>query len=162
MVMGRLVAARTPERGEAVLTAVARRVRLRCSSRRAAELTSRERRERALLAMCIALPEEGREYLARLTEEHLSPLGARAADWLREHPEDPASNLPRDDDELAGLIAELAILAHDEPASAEAMELNFLLLEQRRLESEIAAAGQAANRSAEPLSAENEPLWWSA
>ena len=92
--------------------------------------------------MCIALPEEGKEYLERLTDAHLSPLGARAAAWLREHPEDPASNLPRDDAELAGLIAELVILAHDEPASPEAMELNFLLLEQRRLEAEIAAAGE--------------------
>jgi DNA primase len=110
--------------------------------RRAAELTSRERRERALLAMCIALPAEGREHLARLTDEHLSPTGARVAAWLREHPDDPASDLPRDDDELAGLLAELVILAHDEPASPEAMELNYLLLEQRRLETEIATAGQ--------------------
>jgi hypothetical protein len=109
----------------------------------AATLTSRERRERALLAMCIALPAEGTAYLARLTDEHLSPTGARAVAWLRAHPEDPASNLPHDDDQLAGLIAELVILAHDEPASAEAMELNFLLLEQRRLESQIAAAGEA-------------------
>ena len=108
-----------------------------------AALTSRERRERALLAMCIALPAEGKGYLARLTEEHLSPSGIRVAAWLREHPEDPASNLPHDDDQLAGLIAELVILAHDEPASAEAMELNYLLLEQRRLESQIAAAGEA-------------------
>jgi DNA primase len=108
-----------------------------------AVLTSRERRERALLAMCIALPAEGREYLARLGDEHLSPTGVRAAGWLREHPEDPASNLPHDDDELASLIAELVILAHDEPASPEAMELNYLLLEQRRLESQIAAAGEA-------------------
>jgi DNA primase len=112
-------------------------------ARRGGELTSRERRERALLAMCIALPGEGREYLARLTEAHLSPSGIRAAAWLREHPEDPASNLPRDDGELSGLIAELVILAHDEPASAEAMELNYLLLEQRRLEAEIASAGEA-------------------
>jgi DNA primase len=110
--------------------------------RRAAELTSRERRERALLAMCIALPEEGKEYLTRLTGEHLTPLGARAAARLREHPEDPASNLPQDDAELASLIAELVIIAHDEPASAEAMELNYLLLEQRRIEAEIAAAGE--------------------
>ncbi len=110
---------------------------------RSAELTSRERRERALLAMCIALPQEGREYLARLTDDHLSRLGARAAAWLREHPEDPASDLPRDDAELAGLIAELVITAHDEPASPEAMELNYLLLEQRRLEAEIATAGEA-------------------
>ncbi len=107
------------------------------------ELTSRERRERALLAMCIALPETGREYIARLTDEHLSATGTRAVAWLRAHLEDPASNLPHDDDELARLIAELVILAHDEPASSEAMELNFLLLEQRRLEAEIVAAGKA-------------------
>lgn len=110
--------------------------------RRTAELTSRERRERALLAMCIALPAEGREYLARLGEQHLSPLAARAAAWLSEHLDDPASNLPQADAELSGLIAELVIVAHDEPASPEAMELNYLLLEQRRLETEIAAAGE--------------------
>jgi len=109
--------------------------------RRAVELTSRERRERALLAMCIALPEEGREYLGRLTDAHLSPSGLRAATWLREHPEEPASNLP-DDPELTGLITELVMLAHDEPASRESMELNFLLLDQRRIEHEIAAAGE--------------------
>jgi len=109
------------------------------------ELTSRERRERALLAMCIALPEEGRDYLARLTEEHLSPSGARVAAWLREHPQDPASNLPHDDEQLASLVAELVILAHDEPASSESMELNFLLLEQRRIESQIAAAGESGD-----------------
>jgi DNA primase len=111
-------------------------------ARRPADLTSRERRERALLAMCIAIPSEGREYLTRLTEAHLSPSGLRAAAWLREHPEDPASNLPHDDSELAALIAELAIMSREEPASHEAMELNFLLLEQRRLEGEIAAAGE--------------------
>ena len=44
-----------------------------------AALTSRERRERALLAMCIADPKEGREVLERLTPEHLSsPLVGRA------------------------------------------------------------------------------------
>jgi hypothetical protein len=92
--------------------------------------------------MCVALPDEGRDYLGRLGEGHLSPSGARAADWLREHLDDPASNLPHDDQELSGLIAELVILAREEPASPEAMELNFLLLEQRRLEAEIAAAGE--------------------
>jgi hypothetical protein len=34
------------------------------------------------------------------------------------------------------------ILAHDEPASPDAMELNYLQLEQRRLEAEIDAAGE--------------------
>jgi DNA primase len=142
MVMGRLVAARPASGGPAEPQARGNGAPAPAPRRRPAELTSRERRERALLAMCIALPREGKGYLERLTEDHLSPTGARAAAWLREHPEDAASNLPHDDDELAGLIAELVILAHDEPASAEAMELNFLLLEQRRLEAQIAEAGE--------------------
>jgi DNA primase len=145
MVMGRVVAARPvsggPEQPVPGAGAGAGRAPAPAPPRRAAELTSRERRERALLAMCIALPAEGREYLARLTDAHLSPTGLRAAAWLREHPDEPASNLP-DDAELSGLVTELVMLAHDEPASRESMELNFLLLEQRRLEGEIAAAGE--------------------
>lgn len=140
MVMGRVVSVRPPSGGE---TALERgRPGPAPQPRRAAELTSRERRERALLAMCVALPDEGAEYLQRLTEAHLSATGARAAGWLRKHPDDPASDLPHDDDELAGLLTELVMLSRDEPASEEAMELNFLLLEQRRLEDELAAAGE--------------------
>jgi DNA primase len=141
MVMGRVVAA-TPASGGRQDPGPETRSPAQAQPRRPAELTSRERRERALLAMCIALPDEGKEYLARLTDAHLSPTGLRAAAWLREHPQDPASNLPHEDGELAGLIAELVIMSREEPASHEAMELNFLLLDQRRLEDEIAAAGE--------------------
>ena len=142
MVMGRVVAATPATGGREEAAPERREVPQQSQPRRPAELTSRERRERALLAMCIAIPSEGREYLARLTEAHLSPTGLRVAAWLREHPDDPASNLPHDDGELAGLIAELVIMSREEPASHEAMELNFLLLDQRRIEGEIAAAGE--------------------
>ncbi len=108
---------------------------------RPAELTSRERRERALLAMCIALPEPGAEYLRRLGEGHLSRSGQAAAEFIRAHPRDPADHLPRENGALAALVTELVMMAREEPASEEAMELNFLLLDQRRLEDEIAAAG---------------------
>jgi DNA primase len=141
MVMGRVVAATPASGGPERVAPAAAPGRQAPPPRRAAELTSRERRERALLAMCIALPEEGRGYLERLTEAHLSPSGTRAAAWLREHPGDPASNLPKDD-ELSGLLTELVMLSRSEPASSEAMQLNFLLLEQRRLEDEIAAAAE--------------------
>jgi DNA primase len=144
MVMGRVVAA-TPASGGGEPTPAPREPApgsRPTQPRRQGELTSRERRERSLLAMCIAMPNEGKEYLARLGEAHLSPTGRRAAAWLRQHPEDPASNLPHDDGELAGVIAELVIMSREEPASHEAMELNYLLLEQRRLEGEIAAAGE--------------------
>jgi DNA primase len=139
MVMGRVVSAQPLSGGEQ--SAAPERGAPAAQPQRRAELTSRERRERALLAMCVALPEEGPEYLERLTDAHLSPTGLRAVAWLRENP-DPASNLPHDDDELAGLITELVMLSRDEPASRESMELNFLLLDQRRLEDEIAAAGE--------------------
>ena len=142
LVMGRVVAATPASGGAEAVAAPTRNAEQAPKPRQAAELTSRERRERALLAMCIALPSEGTEYLARLTDAHLSPTGLRAAAWLREHPEDPASNLPHDDAELSGLITELVMIAREEPASHESMELNYLLLEQRRLEGEIAAAGE--------------------
>jgi DNA primase len=141
MVMGRVVASRPATGGEQAPERPPQGGRAP-APRRAAELTSRERRERALLAMCIALPEEGAEYLGRLDDAHLSPTGTRAVAWLRQNPGDPASNLPREDDELAGLMTELVMLSRGEPASREAMELNFLLLEQRRLEDELAAAGE--------------------
>jgi DNA primase len=141
LVMGRMTMAQPTSGGEGGREE-RRQPRAGIPPRGGVELTSRERRERALLAMCIALPGEGRDYLARLGGAHLSPTGARAAAWLREHLEDPASNLPHDDQELSGLIAELVIIAHEEPASPDAMELNYLLLEQRRLEAEIAAAGE--------------------
>jgi DNA primase len=111
------------------------------SQPRPAELTSRERRERALLAMCIALPEPGAGYLERLGETHLSRSGQAAVGFLREHPKDPAEHLPRENGALAALVTELVMMSREEPASEESMELNFLLLEQRRLEDEIAAAG---------------------
>ncbi|HEX4305348.1 MAG TPA: DNA primase [Solirubrobacterales bacterium] len=108
---------------------------------RPAELTPRERKERALLAMCIALPELGSEYLARLKDAHLSPSGRVAAEFLRAHLADPAGHLPRENGSLAALITELAMTAREEPSSEEAMAWNFQFLEERRLEDEIAAAG---------------------
>jgi DNA primase len=146
MVMGRVVAASPatggPQDGAAAPVGHASSADTGAAPRHQVELTSRERRERALLAMCIAEPGEGREYLERLTDAHLSSTGLRAATWLREHPDDPASDLPREDSSLVALITELVMLSREEPASHEAMELNFLLLDQRRLEDEIAAAGE--------------------
>jgi DNA primase len=106
------------------------------------ELTSRERRERALLAMCIALPEQGAIYLEKLGEGHLSGSGRAAADFLRAHLKEPAEHLPRENGALAALITELVMMAREEPASEESMEGIFLQLEQRRLEGEIEAAGE--------------------
>ncbi|HVV90418.1 MAG TPA: DNA primase [Solirubrobacterales bacterium] len=144
-VMGRVVAATPATGGPAVGPEERRPVAAGARpapTPRPAELTSRERRERALLAMCIALPGPGADYLARLGERHLSRSGQEAAAFLRAHPKDPAEHLPRENGALAALITELVMLAREEPASEEAMGLNFLLLDQRRLEDEITAAGE--------------------
>jgi DNA primase len=111
-------------------------------------LTPREARERALLAMCIADPKRGAPLIERLSPEHMSASGAPALAWLREHLEDPMSGLPRDDEELVSLITELKMRAEREPASEGAMELNFMLLEQRRLEDGITAAQRAGDYEA--------------
>ncbi len=101
-------------------------------------LSARERRERALLAMCVASPAEGREFLERLTPDHLSsPAVTRARDWLAGHLDDPLAGLPRDDEELVSLVTQIVMGAEREPGGREAMELNFLQLEQAVVEGQI-------------------------
>jgi DNA primase len=111
-------------------------------------LTPRELRERALLAMCIARPSEGREYLERLTPEHLSPAGGRALAWLREHLEQPTAELPRGDEELVSMITRLKMEAEREDPEPGAMRLNFMLLDQQRIEDSISAARRAGDYEA--------------
>src|SRR4051812_17858339 len=108
----------------------------------AATLTPRETRERALLAMCIAQPKVGGQFIGKLGDEHLSPSGKPALGWLREHLEDPMAGLPRDDAALTSLVTELVMRAASEPASEAAMQLNLDLLEEQRLDDEISAARQ--------------------
>jgi DNA primase len=108
-------------------------------------LTPRELRERWLLATCIAEPAKGREYIDRLTEEHLSPVGGRALVWLRDHLDDPMAGLPRDDEELVSLVTQLVMASEREPAEPGAMELNFMLLELQRLEQGISVAQKAGD-----------------
>jgi DNA primase len=105
----------------------------------AGPLNARERREQALLAMCIAAPQLGREYLERLGDEHLSsPLMGRAREWLAGHLADPVTGLPRDDEELFWIVNKLVATSRHEPATPEAMELNFLELERRAIEDRLA------------------------
>jgi DNA primase len=135
LVMGRITAAQPLSGGTP-----APDPRAAAPQRPRGELTSRERRERALLAMCIADPEPGRRFIDRLTEDHLSPSGRPALAWLRGHLEDPMAGLPRDDAALTSLVTELVMRAESEPATEGAMQLNLDLLEQQRLEDGISAA----------------------
>jgi DNA primase len=104
-------------------------------------LSVRERRERALLAMCMASPGDGREFIERLRPEHLSsPVMSRARDWLAGHLDNPLQGLPRDDADLVSVMADLNVRSEREPGSHEAMELNFLQLEQAAIEGQIDVA----------------------
>jgi DNA primase len=116
--------------------------------RQPVELNARERRERELLAMCVASPQYGREYLTKLTDEHLSsPVVVRARDWLRGHLDDPASGLPHDDPELISLVTSVVQRSRREPATPTSMELNFLDLEARALEDQLAAARDSGSEA---------------
>jgi DNA primase len=107
-------------------------------------LSARERRERSLLEMAIALPSDGFEFVQRLTPEHLSsPQMERAREWLVNHLDRPLEGLPAGDEELVAVVTQLVMGSEREPASREAMELNFLSLERAMVDGEIerAAAG---------------------
>jgi hypothetical protein len=104
-------------------------------------LSSRERREQALLAMCVAAPPEGRDFLDRLADEHFSSeVAARARRWLREHLDEPTRGISHDDEPLLAYVTRVTMLAEREPATPEAMELSFLELELARVDDQIQAA----------------------
>ena len=102
--------------------------------------------ERAFLAMCLASGELGREYLGRLDDGHLSfPSTRGAREHLLSRFDDPLAELPEDDPALAALVTGMAMEAQERAeALAPALRLDFLQLEQRRIEREIR---RAANES---------------
>jgi DNA primase len=115
-------------------------------------LSRRERRERSLLAMCIARPHEGREYIDRLEPGHLtSPLTVRAVAWLKNHLDNPTEGLDPADRELQSLLAAMVVRADPAQVGEGSIRRNFMELEAAALEDEIAvaAAGDDPARRAE-------------
>ena len=104
-------------------------------------LSARERREVALLAMCMRVPAEGQPFLERLTPEHFtSPVAGRALAWLRLHLDDPLKELGRDDEDLLRFVTDVKMESERAPGSRQAIEINFLELERGLVERQIAAA----------------------
>ena len=73
-------------------------------------------------------------------------LMARALEWTRDHLDDPMAGLPREDEELVSVVTQLVMASRREPASREAMELNFLWLEQATIDDQIAAQAGGGTR----------------
>jgi DNA primase len=98
--------------------------------------------ERAYLALCLASPTLGREYLERLQDGHLSSDAARRArDHLIAHFDDPLVDLQAADAATAGLLAGLAAeVDQQETPSQAVLEVSFLHLELRRIDREIRRA----------------------
>jgi DNA primase len=107
-----------------------------------AALDRREQTERAFLAYCLALPEEGEERLraADLDELFSAPATRRAAEYLRSRLRSPAGELPAGDEPLARLVAELVIRAGQLEATPAKLELEALQLDLHNLDRRIATA----------------------
>ena len=105
-------------------------------------LDRRERAERAFLALCLALPEVGERRLAEADLDALfsAPATRRAAEHLRGNLHSPAAALPRDDEPLARVVAELVERAAELDATPAALDLEALQLDLARLDREIADA----------------------
>jgi hypothetical protein len=94
--------------------------------------------------MCVSSGERGREYLERLSDDHLSSdVLRRARSWIIEHFESPTLGLANNDAQLAQAVSEIVVRASAQPASDHALEIGFLGLERRRLEQATKAAGEA-------------------
>jgi DNA primase len=124
----------------------------------AAALAKRERSERTFLAMCVALPEEGEERLARpdVDDYFSAPATRRAAAYLRGRLRAPAAELPPDDEPLARLVAELVVRAGALEATPAKLELEALQLELHRLERHISEARLSGATGVSALAAERQ------
>ena len=105
--------------------------------------------ERAFLAMCLASGNLGRQYLGRVSEEHLSSGATRAAArHLKAAFDDPLAGLGEDDPAAAALITGVAMAAQEQPEATEpVLRMSFLQLELRRIEREIRRAAADANHA---------------
>ncbi len=123
-------------------------------------LDRREQTERAFLAYCLALPEEGEQRLAAasLDEMFSAPATRRAAEYLRGRLRSPAGELPAGDEPLARLVAELVIRAGQLEATPAKLELEALQLDLHNLDRRIATARTEDREHIHGLAAERQQV----
>jgi hypothetical protein len=61
-------------------------------------------------------------------------------DWINEHFDSPTVGLSREDQVLAKAVSEIVVRASSEPVNETGLEIGFLQLEQRKLETAIKRA----------------------
>ena len=123
-------------------------------------LDRREQTERAYLALCLALPEEGEARLASadLNDLFSAPATRRAAEYLRGRLRSPAGELPAGDEPLARLVAELVIRAGQLEATPAKLELEGLQLDLLSLDRRIAAARTVGEGGIHELATERQQV----
>jgi DNA primase len=123
-----------------------------------AALARREQSERAFLALCLALPDEGERRLADtdLEDYFSSPATREAAAYLRGRMRTPAADLPAGNEPLARLVAELVIRAGDLEATPAKLELEALQLDLHRLERRISSARLSGGEGVQALAVERQ------
>ncbi len=115
--------------------------------------------ERALLALCVALPDAGDEALAGIEPDDLLTSDAyrRAARHLAGRCRTPMSDLPPGDDELARTIADLVERAgRGEDVTIDRLEHARLLLELARLDRAIVRARAQGEEGVSELARERQ------
>jgi DNA primase len=125
-----------------------------------AALDRREQTERAFLAYCLALPDEGEQRLAAADLDALfsAPETRRAAEYLRGRLRSPAGELPAGDEPLARLVAELVIRAGQLEATPAKLELEALQLDLHNLDRRIATARTEGHERIHDLAAERQQV----
>jgi DNA primase len=125
-----------------------------------APVDRREQTERAFLAYCLALPDEGESRLAaaNLDELFSAPDTRRAAEYLRGRLRSPAGELPAGDESLARLVAELVIRAGQLDATPAKLELEALQLDLHNLDRRIATARTEGHERIHDLAAERQQV----
>jgi len=125
-----------------------------------AALDRREQSERAFLAYCLALPDEGERRLAAadLDELFSSPVTRGAAEYLRGRLGSPAGQLPAGDEPLARIVAELVIRAGELEATPAKLELEALQLDLHNLDRRIATARTGGHERIGELARERQQV----
>jgi DNA primase len=105
--------------------------------------------ERAYLSMCLASGALGRDYLERLSEEHLSSPALRSARaHLGASFDDPLAGLSEDDPATAAVVTGVAMAAQEQGEATEpALRMSYLQLELRRIERELRRASQSEDNA---------------